>query len=196
MALFCKLTWTSVQSIIMIDPFFFPPYSIVGRIKDIFKTPAGRQISPSQVEDVLLNEPQGLITDAIVAGVMPRFRSKDELKGEVPRAWIVLSDEGKKLGADVVIKELEVWLHNRLNHHKWLHGGIEIVDEVCMAVAFKKKNNSCIILCFGCRFPRQYQASHPEQYCKKNMKSILRQEMGMPKPSEYKLLGGSAVKFL
>jgi acyl-CoA synthetase (AMP-forming)/AMP-acid ligase II len=119
----------------MIDTFF--SYSIVGRVKDIFKTPGGRQISPSQVEDVLLSEPQGLVTDAIVAGVMPRSRSKDELKGEVPRAWIVLSDEGKKLGADVVIKELEVWLRNRLSNHKWLHGGIEVVDEVCMAVVLK-----------------------------------------------------------
>lgn len=102
----------------------------MGRLKDIFKTPKGRQISPTQIEDVLLSEPQGLVAEVIVAGVTPRFRSKDELKGEVPRAWIVLSDKGKNLGADVVIKELEVWYQERLSNHKWLHGGIEIVDEV------------------------------------------------------------------
>lgn len=83
---------------------------------------------------MLLSEPQGLVADAIVAGVTPRLRAKDELKGEVPRAWIVLSDQGEKLGADVVIKELEVWFQNRLSNHKWLHGGIEIVDEVCNSI--------------------------------------------------------------
>ena len=109
---------------------FFPSCSIVGRAKDIFKTPDGRQVSPYQVEDVLLSEPQGLIADAVVAGVKPTVKSKDELKGEVPRGWIVLSDEGQKLGADVVIKELEVWYQPRLGNHKWLHGGIEIVEKV------------------------------------------------------------------
>ena len=112
----------------------FPRCSIVGRIKDIFKTPDGRQISPFQVEDVLLSEPKSLIADAVVAGVKPTLKSKDDLKGEVPRGWIVLSDEGKKLGADLVIKELEVWYQKRLNNHKWLHGGIEVVDEVCMTL--------------------------------------------------------------
>lgn len=84
---------------------------------------------------MLLGEPQGLIADAVVAGVTipapPSLKSKEnELKGEVPRGWIVLSDEGKKLGADTVIKELEVWYQPRLGNHKWLHGGIEIVDKV------------------------------------------------------------------
>ena len=82
---------------------------------------------------MLLSEPQGLIADAVVAGVtIPTLKSlaKDELKGEVPRGWIVLSDEGKKLSADAVIKKLEVWYQPRLGNHKWLHGGIEIVDKV------------------------------------------------------------------
>ena len=107
--------------------------SIVGRIKDTFKTPEGRQVSPFQIEDALLSEPQGLIADVIVAGVLLGLGSEDR-NGKVPRAWIVLSDEGKKLGADVVIKELEVWYQKTLSNHKWLYGGIEIVDEVCMAL--------------------------------------------------------------
>ena len=119
------------------ERYFFPPYSIVGRIKDTFKTPAGRQVSPFQIEDALLSEPQGLVADAIVAGVMPDPRSKDE-RGKVPRAWIVLSEEGKKLGEEAVVKKLEVWYQETLSDHKWLYGGIEIVDEVCMAVLFKQ----------------------------------------------------------
>ena len=110
------------------------PCSIVGRVKDIFKTPDGRQISPFQVEDVLLSEPQGLIADAVVAGVTIPTLKSDELKGEVPRCWIVLSDEGRKLGADAVIKELEIWYQPRLGNHKWLHGGIEILDKVSIAL--------------------------------------------------------------
>ena len=107
----------------------------------IFKTPAGRQVSSYEIEDALLSEPQGLLVDAVVAGVMPNPRSKDErgnLKVQVPRTWIVLSDEGKKLGVETVIKKLEVWYQKTLSDYKrLLHGGIEIVDEVCMAVVFQ-----------------------------------------------------------
>ena len=133
MVAFRKLTWGFFR---LIDCSnlnrWISSYSIVGRIKDIFKTPEGRQISPFQVEDVLLSEPQGLIADAVVAGVsvLPTLKAEDELKGEIPRGWIVLSDEGKKLGADTVIKELEFWYQPRLGNHKWLHGGVEIVDKV------------------------------------------------------------------
>jgi acyl-CoA synthetase (AMP-forming)/AMP-acid ligase II len=104
----------------------------VGRIKDVFKTPAGRQVSPSQVEDVLLSEPQGLIAEVVVAGVMPSLSSDDDKGLLIPRAWIILSDKGKKLGGDVVMKELKVWYQERLSNHKWLNGGFEFVDEVCM----------------------------------------------------------------
>ena len=109
----------------------------MGRLKDTFKTPAGHQVSPYSIEDVLLTEPQGLVADALVAGVTPHLRSEDE-KGKVPRAWIILSDEGKKVGADVVLKELEVWYQKKLSEEKWLHGGIEIVDEVCMPPVFNE----------------------------------------------------------
>ena len=116
---------------------FFPPYSIVGRIKDTFKSPGGRQVSPFEIEDALLSEHQKLVVDAVVAGVMPGPRSKDK-SGKVPRAWIVLSDEGKKLGIEAVIKKLEVWYQKTLSDYKGLHGGIEVVDEVCMAAIFKQ----------------------------------------------------------
>ena len=88
------------------------------------------EVSPFQIQDVLLSEPQGLIVDAVVAGVTPQSYGSEEVNVKVARAWIVLSEEGKKFGADSVIKELEVLCQNRLSSHKWLHGGIEIVDEV------------------------------------------------------------------
>ena len=106
---------------------------------------------------MLLTEPQGLVADALVAGVTPHLGSKDE-KGKVPRAWIVLSDEGKKVGADVVIKELEVWYHKKLSEDKWLHGGIEIVDEVCMGTSFQQRSSRYSNL--QCRFPSRRRESH------------------------------------
>ena len=103
---------------------------------------------------MLLSEPQQLISDAIVAGVIPGLGSDD---GKIARAWIVLSEEGKKLGADAVIKELEVWYQKRLSNHKWLHGGIEIVDEVCIV-------NDCLyspflIQTLQCRFRNRHRVS-------------------------------------
>ena len=92
--------------------FIFFSYSIVGRVKDTFKTPAGCQV----IEDTLSSEPKGLISDVVVASITPSPRSKDE-KGKVPRAWIVLSDEGKKLSGEAVIKELEVWYQKTHGDH-------------------------------------------------------------------------------
>ena len=101
------------------------------------------------------SEPKGLISDVVVAGVTPSPRSKDE-KGnlKVPRAWIVLSDEGKKLSGEAVIKELEVWYQKTHGDHVELHGGIEILDEVCMAVIFKLAH-FMTFKSLLCRFPRR-----------------------------------------
>ena len=75
---------------------------------------------------MLLANPQGLIIDVTVAGV-----SGGHMSGEkVPRAWIVLSEAGKKMGAEKVKAELETWHRSNLSRYKHLRGGIEIVKEV------------------------------------------------------------------
>ena len=79
-----------------------------------------------EIEDVLLAEPRNLVTDAAVAGVSGG-RISDE---KVPRAWVVLSSAGKKLGVDATIRELKAWHEDNLSKHKWLRGGIEVVQEV------------------------------------------------------------------
>ena len=89
---------------------------------------SGAQVSPVEIENCLLSHPQGLITDATVAGVSGG-RTSDE---KVPRAWVVLSKTGKdkkKWGKAKVVKELERWHQENLSKYKWLRGGIEIVDE-------------------------------------------------------------------
>lgn len=77
--------------------------------------------------------PQKLIADVTVAGVRGRGRTSDE---KVPRAWIMLSEKGKSVGATEVIRELEKWHRSHLSKYKWLRGGIEIVKEVCRATSF------------------------------------------------------------
>jgi acyl-CoA synthetase (AMP-forming)/AMP-acid ligase II len=84
------------------------------------------QVSPKEIEDVLLAQPEKLITDVSVAGVSGG-RTSDE---KVPCAWIVLSAAGTKKGEAAVIKILEAWHQKALSKYKWLRGGIEVVKEV------------------------------------------------------------------
>lgn len=99
--------------------------SFVERKKDTLKV-GGVQVSPSEIENVLHAQPDGLITDACVGGVSGG-RTSDE---KVPRAWVVLSDKGKCRGAEETIKALEAWTKKNLSPYKWLRGGFEVVNEV------------------------------------------------------------------
>jgi hypothetical protein len=70
--------------------------------------------------------PSRLIVDVAVAGVKGE-RLSSEL---VPRAWVVLSDNGKGKGVEAVLATLDSWIRLRLSKHKWLRGGLQVVDEV------------------------------------------------------------------
>ena len=72
--------------------------------------------------------PDHLVDDVAVAGVSGG-RTSDE---KVPRAWIVLSEAGKRKGAPATIKALEEWTQQSLTKQKWLRGGIEVTVEVCV----------------------------------------------------------------
>jgi hypothetical protein len=84
------------------------------------------QVSPTEIEDTLLAHPGRLIVDAAVAGV-PGARLADE---RVPRAWVVLSPEGKRRGERYVVGTLDSWVRDRLSRPKWLRGGVQVVEEV------------------------------------------------------------------
>ncbi|GAA3464442.1 SDR family NAD(P)-dependent oxidoreductase [Saccharothrix longispora] len=56
---------------------------IVGRLKSLIKY-KGYQVSPAEVEDVLLHHPR--VTDALVVGV------PDPIAGELPKAYVVVPD--------------------------------------------------------------------------------------------------------
>ena len=100
-------------------------FSYEDRLKDTLKI-SGAQVSPVELERTLLSQPDGLIVDVAVAGV-PGGRISDE---RIPRAWIVLSDNGKKLGVHEVVNRLEAWSKEHLSHYKWLTGGFEVVKEI------------------------------------------------------------------
>ncbi|KDQ62797.1 hypothetical protein JAAARDRAFT_30700 [Jaapia argillacea MUCL 33604] len=95
------------------------------RVKDTLKV-SGMQVSPTEIEGVLLHQPDKLILDVAVAGVNGG-RTSDE---KVPRAWIVLSKYGRKRGKDAVFKTLEAWSQEHLSKYKWLRGGFEVVREI------------------------------------------------------------------
>jgi 4-coumarate--CoA ligase len=96
------------------------------RLKEMIKV-KGLQVAATEVEDTLLDHPQDLVRDACVAGV-------DNGRGDgslFVRAWVVLTDTGKKQGEeDTVGRKLDDWVRSRLSKHKWLSGGIEVVDSV------------------------------------------------------------------
>ncbi|KAG2034779.1 acetyl-CoA synthetase-like protein [Suillus americanus] len=67
------------------------------------------QVSPIEIENTILAQPDNLITDASVAGISGGWTSDQR----IPRAWIVLSPAGAGLG-----------------EKEWLRGGIEIVEAI------------------------------------------------------------------
>ncbi len=83
-------------------------------------------MSPTEIEDVLRSHPGKLIADVSVAGVSGG-RTKDE---KVPRAWVVLSEEGRKKPEVEVLEELDSWVMKNLSTYKWLRGGVAVVPEV------------------------------------------------------------------
>ncbi|KAK2463763.1 hypothetical protein APHAL10511_004201 [Amanita phalloides] len=103
------------------DEYFF----FADRAKDTLKV-SGNQVSPVEIENVLLMHPQKLVQDVTVAGVSGG-RTSDE---KVPRAWVVLSSEGKKLGVGKAVKVLDDWHKENLSKYKWLRGGIEVVKQI------------------------------------------------------------------
>lgn len=95
------------------------------RTKDTLKI-SGVQVSPVEIEDTLLAQPDKLIIDVTVAGVSGG-RTSDE---HVPRSWIVLSPAGVVLGEKEVMARLDAWVQGRLSRYKWLRGGIACVKTI------------------------------------------------------------------
>jgi acyl-coenzyme A synthetase/AMP-(fatty) acid ligase len=97
---------------------------------------SGMQVSPAEIENALLTHPGQLINDVAVAGVQVPLKSrghKERLSERVPRAWVVLTAKGQRLGDEKVARELNSWVKQRLSKYKQLRGGIRVVPEVCLS---------------------------------------------------------------
>jgi long-chain acyl-CoA synthetase len=77
---------------------------IVDRMKDLIKT-HGYQVWPREIEEVLATHPA--VAEVGVAGV------PDEAKGEVAKAWVVLTD-----GRQATVEELRAYCRERLAPYK------------------------------------------------------------------------------
>ncbi|KAH7132194.1 4-coumarate-CoA ligase-like protein [Dendryphion nanum] len=95
------------------------------RLKEMIKV-KGLQVAATEVEDTLLDHPEALVRDACVAGI-------DNGRGDgslFVRAWVVLTTEGTKQNENAVTKKLDEWIKQRLSRHKWITGGIEVVNSI------------------------------------------------------------------
>lgn len=90
-------------------------FKIVDRLKELIKV-KGIQVSPSELEDVLLTHPG--VADAGVVGVAC------DMAGEVPRAYVVPRSK------DVKAEELQAFIAGKLARHKHLLGGVKFVEEL------------------------------------------------------------------
>ncbi|QRW11517.1 AMP binding enzyme [Ceratobasidium sp. AG-Ba] len=97
---------------------------IVDRLKEILKV-RGFQVAPAELEGFLLDHP--LVADVGVVGLA------DEYSGEVPLAFVVLSEEGKKRGKKeeaAMRKEIRKFVEDQKIKYKWLEGGIVFIDAI------------------------------------------------------------------
>jgi 4-coumarate--CoA ligase len=121
--IFTEAGWLRTGDLVMRDAEDRIHY--LDRLKEMIKV-KGLQVAATEVEDTLLDHSEGLVVDACVAGV-------DNGRGDgslFPRAWVVLSAEGKRQGSERVVRKLNAHVEEKLSKHKHLAGGIEMVDAV------------------------------------------------------------------
>ena len=114
-------------------------------------------MSPTEIENALLANPDRLVSDVTVVGVSGG-RTSDE---KVPRAWVVLSDEGRKRGEQAVVQALHSWIQKSLSKYKWLRGGIEVVDEVSV-LSFPLRDRMADLN--GCHAPIRFRRIRQARY--------------------------------
>ncbi|KIJ38473.1 hypothetical protein M422DRAFT_231207 [Sphaerobolus stellatus SS14] len=100
--------------------------SILDRIKELIKY-KGFQVPPAELEGILLTHP--LIVDAAVIGIW-----SDDDATEYPRAYVVPRNGLKSLTfpseTDRLAREIEIWIRQKVARHKYLRGGVVLVDSV------------------------------------------------------------------
>ncbi len=94
-------------------------FYITDRIKELIKV-RGFQVPPAEIEALLLTHPN--ISDAAVIAI------KDELSGELPRAYVTLKKD--EISQNVTEEEVKDWVKERVAPFKRLEGGVEFIEQV------------------------------------------------------------------
>ncbi|KAH8663346.1 AMP-binding enzyme [Ilyonectria robusta] len=96
-------------------------FFIVDRIKELIKV-KGHQVAPAELEAHLLTHPY--VADCAVIQV------PHESSGEVPKAFVVKSEEARSKVDTDVVEDICKHVENHKARHKWLKGGVEFVDSI------------------------------------------------------------------
>lgn len=102
-------------------------WAVVDRVKELIKY-KGFQVAPAELEGILLKHPK--VVDVGLCAVVDENQAT-----ELPRAYIVVAPEfkdEKKVG-----KEVGDWVAQQVASHKWLRGGVIVVDEIPKSPAGK-----------------------------------------------------------
>ncbi len=102
-------------------------FSIVDRLKELIKY-KGFQVAPAELEGVLVSHP------AVAAAAVVGIHDKDQ-GTELPLAFIEL-----KAGQQDITKvkqDIDAFVRSKVSHHKYLRGGIRILDKVPVSASGK-----------------------------------------------------------
>ena len=100
---------------------------IVDRLKELIKV-KGFQVPPAELEDLIRSHP--LAADVAVIGI------PDQIKGEIPRAYIVLKADTKE-SKEECSNQINEFVNKHVAEYKRLAGGIEFVDAIPKSAAGK-----------------------------------------------------------
>ncbi|CAE6350170.1 unnamed protein product [Rhizoctonia solani] len=108
-------------------------FTIVDRLKELIKY-KGFQVPPADLENVLLTHPD--IVDVGVVGVY-----SEEQATELPRAYVVhragYNSFKSQAERDAFGKEVQTWIRSKVARHKFLRGGVSVVEAIPKSAAGK-----------------------------------------------------------
>ena len=94
-------------------------FYIVDRLKELIKV-KGFQVAPAELEDLIRSHAD--VKDVAVIGV------QDEIKGEVPVAFIVTTEEN--VNKTIIKDRVHKFVNEHVAEYKQLAGGIRIVESI------------------------------------------------------------------